>query len=158
MKRYADVISGCVLSLIGIIMLIETRNIRALMLMEFGPKIMPRIYSVGLIGLGAAIAIIGAVRARQHPSASQSSHMGPIDGKKVALTMGLIAFYVVALRPLGFLVTSIIYLFFQILVLGGAANKWRLLPYALISLVVVFGVYALFFGVFRVFLPPGRIW
>lgn len=158
MKRYADVVSGSVLAVIGVVMLVESRHVRALMAMEFGPKIMPQIYSVGLIVLGAVIAISGWLRARQNPDAAQSSHLGNVSKKNVIFTMGLIAFYVAALRPLGFIVTSITYLFLQIIVLGGVPNRRQLLSAAIVAVSISFGIYHLFYGVFNVFLPPGRIW
>ena len=158
MKRYADLISGGLLALVGIILLVESRNIRAMMEMEFGPKIMPQIYSVALIGLGAAIAVSSLVRARKGAFPSGKWQHSTIGRFRVVATMGLVVFYVAALRPLGFLATSIVYLFFQFLVLGGAANKWRLLPYLIVAVAVSLGIYHLFYGVFNVFLPVGRIW
>jgi putative tricarboxylic transport membrane protein len=158
MKRYADAISGSIVVLIGVVMFFETRNIQALMVMDFGPKIMPRIFTIGLVLFGSIVAVGGYLRAMRDPSVVQSSRLGSVDLKKVVFTIGLIIAYVVALRPLGFLVTSVLYLFFQILVLGGAAKKRRLLPYAVVSLIMSFGIYFLFTDVFTVFLPKGRIW
>jgi putative tricarboxylic transport membrane protein len=158
LRRYADAVSGGVLAVVGIVMLVETRNIRALRIMEFGPKIMPRIYSVALIVLGLAIALSGVLRALRDPSTEQSPNLGQVNFTKVMLTLALIGFYVGGLRLLGFLATSTVYLFLQVWVLGGAANKWRLLAYAAGAVAVSFGVYFLFSGAFDVFLPAGRIW
>lgn len=158
MKRYADVISGGLLVLVGIVLLIETRNIRAMMEMEFGPKIMPQIYSVALIGLGAAIALSNLLRERSRRSPVRGTAGTRSGALRVVATMALVVFYVMALRPLGFLVTSVAYLFLQFAVLGGVKNKLRLLPYAVVAIVVAFGIYHLFYGVFNVFLPVGRIW
>ncbi len=158
MKRYADIISGSFIAFIGVVFLIETRNIQALMKMEFGPKIMPRILSVGLIFFGVTIAASGWIQSKNRPGAVQSRHLGEIRTAKVLATAALIIFYVAALQPLGFLVTSVIYLFLQVIVLGGVAKKARLLPYALVSIIVASGINVLFTQVFKVLLPAGRLW
>lgn len=158
LREYADVISGATLAVFGVIMLIETRNIRALRIMEFGPRVMPRLYSIALMGLGGAIAISGAIRAFGSAGGAQSPNFGDSNYLKSFLTIGLIGFFVVALRPIGFLLTSILYLFFQFLVLGGAAHRWRLLWYAGLAATVSLGIYLLFSQVFNVLLPVGRVW
>lgn len=158
MKRYADVISGSVLALVGAIFLIETRNIQAIMKMEFGPKVMPRIISVLLIVLGVIIAGLGLHTAKTYPEKSQSRNFHIENVTGVLLTAVCLVFYIIALQPLGFLATSIVFLFAQFAVLGGVAHKKRLLFYAIISIVVSIGIYLLFTRVFGVLLPAGRIW
>ncbi len=159
MKRYADVVSGSFLVLVSIVMLLETRSIRALGIMEFGPKIMPRILSTALLIVGLAIVVTSLVRMKSAPVTEDPKETeGPsVNYKKVAATAALISFYVFSLRPFGFIVTTIIYLFGQFVVLGGVAKR-RLPIYGLLSLGVSFGIYYLFYFVFNVLLPPGRVW
>lgn len=159
MKRYGDVVSGGVLVLASIIMFFETRNIRAFKIMKFGPKVMPRLLSIALFIVGVAIVLTGLLRLRRIHGAAEApgGAVASIDYKRVAATMVLIAAYVLALRPLGFVLVSIVYLFCQFVVLGGAA-KLRLPIYGLLSLGVSLGIYYLFYFAFNVLLPPGRIW
>lgn len=158
LQRNADLISGIALAVIGLVMLIETRNIRALQIMEFGPRVMPQLYSIALMGLGGAIALSGAIRKIGGDVRAQSSNLGKCNYAKAFLTIALIVLFVVALRPIGFLLTSTLYLFFQFLVLGGAANRWRLVWYAGLAGAIALGNYLLFTQVFNVLLPVGRVW
>lgn len=161
MKRYADVVSGGMVALFGLVMLIETRSIQALMPMDFGPKIMPRIFAICLILLGTIISVTGVIKFKNDPSSVQSTRLGTL-GKyelmKISITLGLIVFYVFSLRNLGFILTSIIYLFFQILILGAKPNNKKLIVYVTVSLFFSIAIFYLFTGVFNVFLPVGRIW
>ncbi len=157
MKRYADVISSSALVLIAIVMLNETRKIQALGIMEFGPKVMPRLMAGALLIVGASILIPALLRLRHASAAPVGAAPPAIDHRRVALTAALITLYVFALRPLGFLVTTVLYLFGQFLVLGGVVKR-RLPVYGLLALAVAFGIYYLFYGAFKVLLPPGRIW
>jgi putative tricarboxylic transport membrane protein len=157
MKRNADVISSSVLVLVAIVMLNETRRIQALGIMEFGPKVMPRLLAGALLIVGAGILIPALLRLRRAPEAPAGASAPAIDHRRVALTAALITLYVFALRPLGFLVTTLLYLFGQFLVLGGAVRR-RLPVYGALALAVAFGIYYLFYGAFKVLLPPGRIW
>ena len=159
MKRYGDVVSGGFLVLVSIIFFFETRNIRAFRIMKFGPKVMPRLLSIALFVVGAAIVVTGLLRLRRIRGTAEASggEVASIDYKRVAATVVLIAAYVFALRPLGFVLVSIVYLFCQFVVLGGAAKR-RLPVYGLLSLGVSLGIYYLFYIAFNVLLPPGRIW
>ncbi len=157
MKRYSDVISGGVLVLISVVMLFETRNIRALGIMKFGPKIMPRLFSSALLLVGIGIVLYGLKAAHRAPAGAQRSESEELNGRKVAATAGLITFYVFALEPIGFIITTMLYLFLQFLVLGGARRR-QLPIYAVLAVAVSLGVYALFYGVFDVFLPPGLLY
>jgi putative tricarboxylic transport membrane protein len=157
MKRYADVISSSVLVVISIVMLNETRRIQALGIMEFGPKVMPRLMAGALLIVGAGILIPALLRLRRPVAAAVSAAPPATDYRRVALTAALITLYVFSLRPLGFLLTTVLYLFGQFLVLGGVVRR-RLPMYGFLALAVAFGIYYLFYGAFKVLLPPGRIW
>lgn len=159
MKRYADVVSGSFLVLVSIVTLFETRAIRAFKIMKFGPKIMPRILSITLLIVGVIIVVSALLRLLRTPVAveDKGGEAASVNYKKVAATMALIGFYVFSLRPLGFILVTIIYLFCQFAVLGGVAKR-RLPAYGILSLGLSFGIYNLFYFAFNVLLPPGQIW
>lgn len=159
MKRYADVVSGSFLVLVSILISLETRNIRAFRIMTFGPKVMPRLLSIVLCIVGVAIVVTGLLRLRRPHEADEADGGAgaSVDYRKVLSTMALIAFYVFALRPLGFIFVTVVYLLSQFIVLGGVARR-RLPIYGLLSLGVAFGIYYLFYFAFNVLLPPGQIW
>jgi putative tricarboxylic transport membrane protein len=159
MKRYADIVSGSFLVLVSIIFFFETKNMRALKIMQFGPRVMPRLLTITLFIVGIAIAVTGIMRLQRNSVVvrNKGEQVSLIDYKKVIATMVLITFYVFGLQRLGFVLVTIVYLFCQFLVLGGVAKR-RLLIYGLLSFGIAFGIYYLFYFAFNVLLPPGQIW
>ena len=72
------------------------------------------------------------------------------------LTIVLLAIYVVLFKPLGFILSTFIYLFFQITLLSTEKNR-NLILFGIISVVAPVVIYALFVYVIKVPLPTGLL-
>jgi putative tricarboxylic transport membrane protein len=161
MKKYGDIISGSIFVIISILLLLETRKIRSLGLTMVGPQLMPIILLSLLLLTGAGVLIIGVIRLlRTQPS------IGDVDSYKratepdnltVIKTGVLLTIYIVLLQPIGFIIATPIYLFIQLVILGGISRR-KIIIYMILSLSFTFGVYTLFFNVFYVLLPPGLLY
>jgi putative tricarboxylic transport membrane protein len=79
----------------------------------------------------------------------------PYHYKSVWLTMALTVGYMIALVPIGFVVSSTIYLFLQMIIMAKKSGKKQLVLYALISLVMPFLVNYIFYEMFSLMLPAG---
>jgi len=77
--------------------------------------------------------------------------------KTVLITVGLILVYVVLLKPLGFIISSSLYLFAQILVLVPVRIKKNYLLYALVAVITSAIIYVSFRFGLDLMLPAGLL-
>ena len=75
------------------------------------------------------------------------------------ITLALIAVYIFCLEPIGFLLSTFVYLVIQMLVLADESHRKKkdILLFVLLSLVVSAGIYLLFTRVFYLMLPSGLL-
>ena len=72
---------------------------------------------------------------------------------RVLFMIGMVVLYALAIKPLGFLPTSFLFLFVSIQVLGGG-SAIRNLGYAALSLAIIYAIFRL---VFAVLMPEGIV-
>ena len=73
--------------------------------------------------------------------------------KKTLITAALIAAYALALKPVGFVISSFVYLWLQMLVLQEEKKHWKLMT--IVAVICSLGIYLMFTKVFSVMLPRG---
>ena len=77
------------------------------------------------------------------------------DNRKIALTFVLLAAYVLLLKPVGFVITSIVYLFLQMNVMSDEPTVKQRVVFAVLSVIVPVIVYYVFVNLFSMVLPAG---
>ena len=141
----------------GILISIGTTTLQVTEIARYGAKMMPYVVAVALFILGAVIFRQG--RRTLAASGSQTNNAG--DTKKtflpslpVMLTFFLLAFYVLAIEPIGFPLATFAYVLMQTFVLSDFDK--RKLPIAfLIALVGSVTIHYIFTNYFYVLLPSG---
>ncbi|MFQ3621011.1 MAG: tripartite tricarboxylate transporter TctB family protein, partial [Spirochaetales bacterium] len=113
-----------------------------------------------LLAILSLVLMVQSVTKKASSRADGTSIGGELDidaqkkrRKRVQLTFLLILLYLILLEPIGFLITTTLYLFFQFWVLSKGKPKLPL--YGIIAILTSLGVYYLFVRVFILFLPPG---
>ena len=81
-----------------------------------------------------------------------------IDKKKIILEIILIFAYPIAMMKIGFVVTSVAYLFISTLVIGDVKEKKQILKGAIVSVITVVVILLIFEKVFYIFLPHGVLY
>lgn len=116
-----------------------------------GPAFFPNVMACLLILLGAAQLASGVRRARAGGGAD-SAETGPAQGslRRMIEFFALIAGFVVLFEPLGFLLTTLVFLFLLMLLFGMPAAKS-----ALFSALYTAVIYLLFGQLFMIGLPAG---
>lgn len=138
--------AGGALLVVGGAMAVAARDFPTVGGMTYGPGLFPTIISCGLVASGLGI-VLEAVRtgpaARLEPK--RRPRLLPMAG-----VLAVIAFFALALNPLGFHVTAAISLLIAVRIFGG---RWRVA----VSLAVIgtAAVHFLFYSVLRVPLPWG---
>jgi hypothetical protein len=127
---------------------------------ELGPAFMPRLMG-GIIIILSVLLIaftvqkIKSAKTAGSGAASEEEAKPKQDYKAVVETFALLIFYMLALQPLGFIVTSMIYLFLQMLVIANQPTGKQIILYAFLSIIVPIVVNFIFVKFFVLLLPPG---
>jgi len=113
-KGPQDFIGGLVLMALAVFALWACGDLQGMHGFSFGPGTAPRMFAALLMGLGAAVALVGVV---QEGAALQGlSWRGPV------FVMAAILFFAFAIRPLGLIVSGLAS--FLISALGSHETRW----------------------------------
>lgn len=147
--RVKNIICSTFFLLFGTGMFFEAIKIKPLMGRDLGSGFMPKLIAIAIIM--AAVATLVMALKKQPDTNTKKSDM---DAKGGLLTIACIAAYVVLYDTLGFLVSTFLYLFIQILILSNEKNR-KLPLFFVIALVTSVFVYTLFVYVIGMPLPMG---
>ena len=132
-------------------MFIQSLSIHSMMDKDVGSGFVPKIVAMAIIVI-SAIKLLLTFLSKKSEEAKKSDEdiMGGL------LTIVLLAIYVVLFKPLGFILSTFIYLFFQITLLSTEKNR-NLILFGIISVVAPVVIYALFVYVIKMPLPTGLL-
>ena len=157
MKRLKnkDFISGLLLVILTLFAWFSTKNFDKSSISAYGnPATVPRVIIIILFAFAVMIMIDGLKKKNEDNKTKSKDPVPLIQKLPELLTFILLTLYVALLRKVGFVITTAVYLFFQIFVLSNFNIKksWQ---YALIAVIVSPILYYLFRVYFNVFLPAG---
>jgi len=144
-----NILTSVVFLAFGAFVYVQSLGIKHMMANDVGSAFFPKVISVAMI----AVAIIRLVMSLREPETEKKGDQGN-DPKGGLLTILLILAYVMAFNSVGFLISTAIYLFLQMLVLT-PAEKRKLPLLALISIVAPLFIYTLFVYIINTPLPKG---
>jgi putative tricarboxylic transport membrane protein len=161
-EKLKDIISGVFLSLLGIAMFITTNGIKSICgeTTDVGSAFMPKIGAVLLTVFGIAVFIGGISKYLSMENTAVKTDTPETSVEKsrkmrsILLTLALIGAYIFLMNLLGFIIASILYLFFQILLLA-PVEKRNYFYFAVIAFTSSVGIYYLFYKAFSMMLPTG---
>lgn len=164
--KYNDVFSGFFLLVVSVVMYIATYSFEALTTTVVGPAFMPQIISVA-IGVFSILIIVNGFRKVRHEKKEETipepvvevhdDEMTPGEQdsyKPVIMTLLLMVVYVILMPIVGFLITTILYIFLQMMILSHKTTR-KIWLFALVSIVSSIIIYYVFRNVFYVMLPTG---
>ncbi|MBT9146243.1 MAG: hypothetical protein DDT42_02125 [candidate division WS2 bacterium] len=123
-----------------------------------GPGVMPKITSIALIGLSVGLLIQSWTEMKSVKTKGQEeTARTKVDKKTVFGTIVILLVYSVMIVPLGFMISSIFYIFCQSILLRTNLNlnKKQIIIIALISVIVSFVINYVFTEYFALALPRG---
>lgn len=144
--------------LFGIFLFIISLSIRDFAAVGVGAKFFPRIASLGFIILGL-IFIAEQVRIQIQMNAHNESARKPqftFSINPAVFSMLLLVVYVAAISVLGYIISSVIYIYFQILILNRGKTIHHL-RFVLIAVISSATSYFLFVRIFGVMIPAGLL-
>jgi len=153
-EKYGDIILSCIFIIISIIYYFETLKIRILEISRYGAQLNPKITALLLILISIGI-FIGNIKKIKimNPDIKQDKKELKINSIKVILTILAIFLYIFLLEKIGFIITTVLYLFIQLNIFHKDSKKMIL--YLSISIITSFLIYYIFLKYFSLMLPRG---
>jgi putative tricarboxylic transport membrane protein len=161
LKKYGDLISGIFLLILSAALFLGSFTVKMLTVSRIGSAFVPQVVAV-LLAI-ASISIIfhsinalrkGAITEQDEKKQCAPEAPGKMNFKGLIGTLVLLVAYIATLAPVGFLISTTVYLFFQMFVL--ATKEQRKLPlFLVISILTSTAVYYTFLKVFNLMLPAG---
>lgn len=146
-KLCKEALLGVVMIISGLIFIIMALQLPNTESQLFDSRFMPLVTGIIMIAMG--IPQIIQNYSKEVEEAKQ------VDNKTLLITIALLFFYVITYGRLGFVVTSAIFLFFEIINLTPTFLKKNYVMFVIISIVIPLIVYYLFYYGFRIILPAG---
>lgn len=165
MTRSKDIVTGLIAIGLSVFLLFISGNVKDFAATGVGAAFLPRVAGVLLGLLGIVLTLQGwrqgaISRPTLKPPGRPAEQVGADEvvvfggWLAVFLSIVLLCAYVGFLESLGFIVSSTIYAFCQMLILAKNA-KWKFLQFGVISLTASSVAYFIFVRLFQVMLPPG---
>ena len=156
--KVRDFICAAFFFLVGLVMYMEAKDIHPRIsgnTLEVGSGYVPRVIAYTIMFVSLLLFVLTLLRGRKTSTrGSAGKNKDGKDFKGGVYTIGLLIVYAVLFQPLGFLLSSAIYLFLQILVLSNKENRKYPL-FAGLSVIIPVFLYALFLFGFQMPLPYG---
>ncbi len=161
LKKYSDVVASIILLIFAIVMYGATFNMQRLTDSVVGSEFAPRLVAGGIFILSIVLLISGIYNARQLKKQIdpmdddfEEKEKEPIQYKKVLLAVLFFAIYIALMKPIGFLIMTIVYLFATMLLLADSSQR-NIPIFLTVSIIVSITVYYIFKHLFYLFLPTG---
>lgn len=151
-KRYKDVVIGGILAVLSCIYLaisfqIKLTNIDRIV----GSRLFPQIIGTIILLFSIWLIVSGVQNAKRVVAREQEPKKNHI---RTIIVLGSFAAYIFLMDKIGFTVSSILYLFSQMIAMGSwPVKKKSLILYLVISVTTSIAVYVLFYKVFMLMLP-----
>jgi len=163
-KLNKDLFASAFFIVFSIVMYIASNSIIKLTVSKVGADFVPKLVAIGMLIL-SVFYLIQSIKKQirlKHEvdtNASVEKENDTEEKKKISplsvlATVGLLVLYIVLLPYIGFLITTTVYLFFQMYLL--AAKTERKIPlFVVISIITSVFIYFIFKYVFYLMLPAG---
>lgn len=150
-KRVSEILVNMVLLIAGVGLWVSAQGIKVGAAMGQGGDFMPKLCSTIWVLLSALLLASSFLDKRKEETKSEGSVKGFLA------TLVLLFFYILLLKPVGFVITSMVYMFVQMLLFvpKDQMEKKRIILFAVISVILPILVNLLFVHVFSLILPAG---
>lgn len=155
-KKYGDVVVGIFFMVLGIVLIGAAMTLPKSKVMSIGPDFMPTVIGALMFVLAAILAVQGVLGLKDKKDIDPAS-IPKCDYKRVILSVLLVLVYVFTLQPVGFVLTTLVFLLLMMLVLSPDDKRKPkdIVLLLAIDVIFTFAVYFLFRNAFMIILPPG---
>lgn len=152
-KRVRDLVLGIFFLVLSIAIYVAAAHLPPSLLGGIGSDFMPRIIAV-ITGILSVLQILNGINELKKPEEESDAEEDKPEYIRVVLTIAAFTIYVFVLSSVGFLPSTIVYLFAQMIILA-PKEKRNYLLFGVIAVVFSTVVYFLFRNALNVMLPTG---
>ncbi|MFS0750423.1 tripartite tricarboxylate transporter TctB family protein [Oceanobacillus sp. 1P07AA] len=156
-NKLVDLFSALFLIVLSVVLYTSTFSFKQISASKIGSDFLPQVVAIALFVL-SGILFVSALNKWNKERKNRAEVIGEqkvkLDYTLVLISLGLIAVYLFLIPTLGFLLSTIVYLFIQIYLIS-TPEKRSPIKFAVVSIVVSVSVYWVFKDVFFLMLPAG---
>ena len=158
-KKYGDYVVSIFYLVLGIALILGARTLPKSKVMEIGPDFMPTVIGVIIVLLAGLLLKNTIADHKMNVAEAEKAEPEKCDYKRVLASLTASIVYVNVLKPVGFILSTLVYLFLQIFILApdDQRQKKNLILYLVLDVVFTIAVYFLFRYGFKIVLPAGLI-
>ena len=156
-KKYGDIVISVFFMALSAVMIYAATLLPKSTVMEIGPDFMPTVVGIVTLILSTALLVISLKGLKTRVAEVEANPPAECDYKRMLISLILILVYVFALKPIGFIVTTLVYLPIQMYVLADAEHRGKkdIITLLIIDVIFTFAVFFLFRYGFKIVLPQG---
>ncbi|MCI8950862.1 MAG: tripartite tricarboxylate transporter TctB family protein [Lachnospiraceae bacterium] len=156
-KKYGDIIVGVFFMALSAIMMVMAKMLPKSKVMEIGPDFMPMVIGAITFVLALILTALNVKNMKMRTAELEGVTIDECDYKRVLLSALLVFIYVFVLQPVGFIVSTLVYLPLQMLVLSpdDQRGKKQIIQLLIIDVIFTMIVFFLFRYGFKIVLPAG---
>jgi hypothetical protein len=143
-----------IIFIFSIILFSATYSMKTMALASIGPAFVPRLIAVLMCALSVIEIGSSLFRSIEASTETEEERKG-VKKYSDILSIVIIFFYILILKRLGFILSSSLFLFFQIWLIQGKVKKRKLITFAIVSICLASCIYLLFVKGFSLILPVG---
>lgn len=156
-KKYGDMVVGVVFMVLGALLVIMAQMLPKSKVMEIGPDFMPTVIGSVTFILAAILIFLSIKNFKMHVKELEHAEIPDCDYKRVISSIILVLIYVFLLQPVGFILSTLVYLMLQMVVLSPDEERdaKHMIRLAVINVAFTLVVFFLFRYGFKIVLPAG---
>lgn len=156
-KKYGDIVVGIFFMALSAVMIAMARMLPKSKVMDIGPDFMPTVIGVIAFALAALLLFLSIKNFKLNAKEIENASIEDCDYKRVLASIILVLVYVFMLQPIGFIISTLVFLLLQMLVLSpdDERGKKDIIKLAVIDVIFTMVVFFLFRYGFKIVLPAG---
>ena len=156
-KKYGDFIVSIFFMVLSIAMIVAAQQLPKSKVMDIGPDFMPTVIGVLILVLSIFLLFTTIKGFKAKAAELENAEIQKYDYKRVILSFISVLIYAFILKPVGFLICTVVYLPIQMFILAPdeKRNKKEIIRFVVIGVIFTLVVYFLFRYGFKIMLPAG---
>lgn len=156
-KKYGDIVVSVFFMILSTAMIVMAKMLPKSKVMDIGPDFMPLVIGVVTLILSAILLFLSVKNFKMHVAEIDPSTIEACDYKRVLSSVILVLIYVFTMKPVGFIISTLVFLLLQMYVLSpdDERTKKDVVKLAIIDVIFTMVVFFLFRYGFKIVLPAG---
>jgi len=152
-EKRRDIIGSIVFLVFGIFLFAVSFTVRTIIENDVGPAFMPKVVAAAIMIVSISKLVIALKNNNDDYTAIKKSSDDKMGSLLTILNLGA---YVILFEPLGFIVSSILFLVLQMIILSDKVNL-KPIKFIIVSISSTIAIYLLFVYTFNLMLPEGLL-